>query len=107
MRAQGRGWERGYPGLTTPPAGVPPWTLSEGYDLTATASLGAPPTAEERALMMRALLVDRFGLVAHMEQTEQDVLALVPARSDGRLGPDAAVPEPRVTPPARFSENPG
>ena len=76
-----------YPGLTTPPAGVPPWTLSERYDVTATASLSAPPTAEERALMMRALLVDRFGLVAHMEQTEQDVLALVLARNDGRLGP--------------------
>ena len=31
-----------YPGMSAPVAGVPPWTLSERYDVAATASLTVP-----------------------------------------------------------------
>jgi uncharacterized protein (TIGR03435 family) len=37
--------------------------------------------------MLRALLAERFKLMAHTETKEQPVYALVPARIDGRLGP--------------------
>ena len=36
--------------------------------------------------MMRAMLADRFKLVAHVEKRPHDVYDLVLARSDGRLG---------------------
>jgi uncharacterized protein (TIGR03435 family) len=67
--------------------GLPAWAMSDRYDLLATASL-VNPTAEQRAAMLRAVLVDRFKLVAHMESREQETYDLVVARSDGRLGPD-------------------
>ena len=66
--------------------GLPGWAMSERYDLEATASL-VNPTAEQRAAMLRAVLVDRFKLVAHLENREQPVYDLVKARSEGRLGP--------------------
>jgi uncharacterized protein (TIGR03435 family) len=36
---------------------------------------------------LRALLEDRFKLKAHMETREDQIYALVMARSDGSLGP--------------------
>ena len=66
--------------------GLPGWAMSERYDLEATASL-TNPTPEQRAAMLRAVLVDRFKLVAHLENREQPVYDLVVARNDKRLGP--------------------
>jgi uncharacterized protein (TIGR03435 family) len=37
--------------------------------------------------MLRALLEDRFKLRTHTETRQQQIYALVKARSDGRLGP--------------------
>jgi uncharacterized protein (TIGR03435 family) len=37
--------------------------------------------------MLKSLLADRFKLVAHIEKKEMPIYALIPARSDGRLGP--------------------
>ena len=37
--------------------------------------------------MLRTLLRDRFGMVAHTETREMPILALRVARADGRLGP--------------------
>lgn len=68
--------------------GLPSWAESERYDVTATATLSAPPTPDERREMMRAMLVDRFGLRAHYESREEPAFALVLARGDGRLGPE-------------------
>lgn len=65
--------------------GLPDWARREYYDVDATSTLSAA-TMEDRAEMMRAMLADRFKLLAHIEQRPQSVLALVLARRDGRLG---------------------
>jgi len=64
--------------------GVPDWAVTERYDITARAA--GPITAEQRRLMLQALLKDRFKLVARLEKREVSVLALMLARSDGKLG---------------------
>lgn len=69
-------------------AGVPRWAFTERFDVTARVSPGRRrPTAEERRAMMRALLVNRFGLAWHMELREGPAYDLIRARQDGRLGP--------------------
>lgn len=65
--------------------GLPDWAMREYYDLTATSSLSSA-TPADRAAMMRAMLVDRCKLAAHIEPRERDVYELVIARSDGKLG---------------------
>ena len=65
--------------------GGPPWLDSDRFDITATA--GGPATREQRVSMLKALLEDRFKLVARIEPREMQVLALVLARSDRQLGP--------------------
>ena len=65
-------------------AGVPDWAVTERYDITARAA--GPVTQEERRLMLQALLADRLKLVARWEKREVSVLALMLARSDGKLG---------------------
>jgi uncharacterized protein (TIGR03435 family) len=65
--------------------GLPSWAMSERYNVSATSSL-SQATLEDRAAMLRAMLADRFKLVAHVEKREQQVFDLVVARGDGRLG---------------------
>lgn len=78
-------------GRAYPPAipremiGLPEWSRTEYYDVAATASL-SHATPEDRAAMLRAMLADRFKLVAHFEDRDQPVYALVLARRDGKLG---------------------
>jgi len=66
--------------------GMPSWAMSEYYDVSATSTL-TNATPEDRVAMLRAMLADRFKLVAHFEKREQPVYDLMLARSDGRLGP--------------------
>jgi hypothetical protein len=47
--------------------GLPDWAENEMYDVSATSSL-ARATTEDRLAMWRAMLADRFGLVAHLEK---------------------------------------
>jgi uncharacterized protein (TIGR03435 family) len=76
--------------------GGPSWISSERFDIVAKAEDGTPPetpsldrTGPGRIqLMIRALLAERFQLVAHNEDRELPIYALVLARSDGKLGPD-------------------
>ena len=65
-------------------AGVPDWAVAERYDITARAT--GPINTEERRLMLQALLKDRLKLEARWEKREVSVLALMPARNDGKLG---------------------
>lgn len=63
----------------------PDWLDSERFDIVARAPEGTPNRL--RPAMLRALLVERFKLVTHIEAKEQPVYMLVPAGNDGRLGP--------------------
>jgi uncharacterized protein (TIGR03435 family) len=65
--------------------GLPEWTMSERYDIVAKAPAGS--TRAQTTAMLRAMLADRLKVTGHVEEREQDVFALVRARSDGRLGP--------------------
>ncbi len=94
--------------------GAPAWVLSDRYDLQATAN--ATTTSDDLRLMLRALLVERLKLVAHLEAREEPAYFLVAARPDGRLGPQiarttrdcaavaaanqAGLPRPQLDPPA-------
>ena len=67
--------------------GLPEWSRTDRYDVSATSPLGRPATPQERAAMMRAMLADRVHLVTHAEKRELPAYDLVLARRDGRLGP--------------------
>jgi uncharacterized protein (TIGR03435 family) len=77
---------RAYAPVVLDTAGLPDWASREQWDVTTTATR-ANVTMEERAAMLRAMLADRFKLVAHAEKRPREVYELVPARADGRLGP--------------------
>lgn len=65
--------------------GLPAWANEERYDVIAKAA--RPITEAERRLMLRSLLLDRFGLKAHFEPRELTVYVMTRARADGTLGP--------------------
>jgi uncharacterized protein (TIGR03435 family) len=67
--------------------GLPEWTESTPFDVTATYSPQSAPTDQDVRLMLRTLLADRFGLVMHTETRELPTYSLVLARKDGKLGP--------------------
>ena len=72
--------------------GGPDWVRTDRFDLEArfdpSAPLGGFSTPAQRmSAMMKSMLRDRFGLVAHTETREMPILALKLARDDGRLGP--------------------
>jgi uncharacterized protein (TIGR03435 family) len=71
--------------LPTDIAGLPGWATSEGYDVSTTSTL-TQASADDRTAMLRAMLADRFKLVAHVEPREHQVFDLVLAREDKRLG---------------------
>jgi bla regulator protein BlaR1 len=66
---------------------VPAWIDTDHFDIVAKAEgNGQPPPAGQVALMLRALLAERFNLAVHEEQKDLPIYALVKARQDGRLG---------------------
>jgi uncharacterized protein (TIGR03435 family) len=66
--------------------GGPDWLASDRFDIVAKAPDGTTGP-EQMRLMLRALLADRFKLVARTETREMPIYSLVLAREDGRLGP--------------------
>jgi len=68
--------------------GMPDWVATERYDITGKPAPGSNPTREQRAEMMRAMLIERMKVAGHIEEQEQTTFALVVAQSDGRLGPE-------------------
>jgi uncharacterized protein (TIGR03435 family) len=66
---------------------LPGWAGSRKFDIVARSS-GEPLTYSRLRAMSRVLLEDRFRLDASYERAEVPVFALVPARSDGRPGPN-------------------
>jgi uncharacterized protein (TIGR03435 family) len=65
--------------------GLPDWAASTRYDITAKAE--GEPTREQILRMLRALVVERFGLQYHTEQRDIPVYFLVPAHADRTPGP--------------------
>jgi uncharacterized protein (TIGR03435 family) len=65
--------------------GLPAWTREARYDITAKAA--RPITVDERRLMMRTLLVERFNLKARFETREQTVYVMTRLRPDEAPGP--------------------
>ena len=85
--------------------GLPEWTASERFDITAKPPAGA--TQEERSQMFRRMFEDRMQLRAHVGEREQMAFSLVVDRSDGPLGPaisvstlDCSGPVPQVQTPS-------
>jgi uncharacterized protein (TIGR03435 family) len=66
-------------------SGGPNWIDKDRYMVQGQAE-GMPTPAEIR-LMLKTLLIERFALKTHTATKEMDVLNLVLARSDGKLGP--------------------
>ena len=66
-------------------AGGPGWIASEHFDIVAN-SEATHLSPQDRWMMVRALLADRFKLKMHRESREQSVFGLVLARRDGQLG---------------------
>ena len=65
---------------------APSWIRTEAYDVTARTGRSTPASPASMTAMLQRLLVDRFKLMAHREQREAPVYALLVARNDGRLG---------------------
>jgi uncharacterized protein (TIGR03435 family) len=79
--------------------GLPDWTRTERYDITAKAPAGA--SRDQQQVMWRAAFAERMKLVAHEEEREKDAYTLVLARKDGRLGPQLTPSTLDCTSPAR------
>lgn len=84
--------------------GAPDWTNFERFDVVAT--LPEQASRSQASAMLRALLADRFKLIAHTEVRESPTYALVLARKDGKPGPQlkhatrdcSASPAPQPSP---------
>jgi uncharacterized protein (TIGR03435 family) len=53
------------------------------YDMAASSPLGRDATPDERRAMMRAMLEERFRLIAHIEDRGQATPNLLPMRPTG------------------------
>ena len=65
--------------------GAPSWIDSDRFDVEARPE--RTPDGGQAHAMLRALLAERFRVLAHWETRELPVYNLVKARADGRLGP--------------------
>jgi uncharacterized protein (TIGR03435 family) len=74
------------------------YMTAEKFDVEATFAGDATP--EERAVMMRNLLADRFKVVTHREMRDMPVYILSKSRPDGRIGPQLTVTNPADCDPA-------
>lgn len=65
--------------------GGPDWIRTERFDIEGKAD--GTPNQQQMQTMLRALLADRFHLVARIEQRHRPIYELTRARRDRRLGP--------------------
>jgi len=63
--------------------GGPSWLETDRFDVIAQAPAGSSP--EDRALMLRGLLIERFGLVTHDDAKPLQVFALVQTKRGAQL----------------------
>jgi uncharacterized protein (TIGR03435 family) len=79
-------------------SGASGWMDSEHYDIDAVAA--EPFKKDEYRVMLKALLLDRFGLVIHSEMQDKPGYALVVAKNGSKLRP------PVEDPSVQFSRTP-
>jgi uncharacterized protein (TIGR03435 family) len=84
----------GAPGRSLLPVqivGGPSWLATDRFDIEARVDSTLPSDVQSlsthRSAMLRTLLEDRFKLKTHLETRQEQIYALVKARTDGRLGP--------------------
>jgi uncharacterized protein (TIGR03435 family) len=65
--------------------GGPGWVRSQGFDIEAKIDQRENTTARDFQSRLRALLIDRFRLVTHVETTKRAVYALVQAKGGSTL----------------------
>jgi bla regulator protein BlaR1 len=65
-------------------SGGPAWLSTDRFDIVASAD--GNPSIDEKRMMLRNLLAERFTLRTHTETRELPIYALTMARSDRRLG---------------------
>jgi uncharacterized protein (TIGR03435 family) len=70
----------------------PDWLNTERFDIVAKMPDGATP--DDAPAMLRALLVERFKLVAHPDTQEHPVLALVVGKGGSKLKESPTAPAP-------------
>src|SRR5947207_12119749 len=67
--------------------GGPNWIDDERWNIVATAGSNAGEGEVPWREMLKTLLMERFKLIAHVEQRERPIYGLVFARADKQLGP--------------------
>src|SRR5262245_56105659 len=67
--------------------GGPGWIDTDRWDIVATAGSNSGNGEVPWREMLKTLLIERFKLVAHVEQRERPIYVLVFARADRQLGP--------------------
>ncbi len=67
-------------------AGGPGWIDTDRWDIVATAGANAGEGETPWREMLKTLLMERFKLVAHVEQRERPIYGLVFAKADKQLG---------------------
>jgi uncharacterized protein (TIGR03435 family) len=73
-------------------AGGPAWVDATKYDITAKTPGDLQPNHAEQMRMLRALLVERFGLTFHREPREMSMYAMRLAKGGAKLNPSTAAP---------------
>jgi uncharacterized protein (TIGR03435 family) len=76
--------------------GGPDWINSDRFDIEGQA--GPEASQADIRAMVQALLVERFRLASHSEARDMPIFALMPARSDGTLGPALRQSGPECAP---------
>lgn len=72
--------------------GGPRWVEEEKFDITAKPEIAGYPSAKQLKVMIRGLLMARFGLASHSEQKELQVYAIRQSKDGARLAEEMNLP---------------
>ncbi|HWG16338.1 MAG TPA: TIGR03435 family protein [Acidobacteriaceae bacterium] len=74
----------------------PDWTRTELWDAKGYADVAGQPDREQMQSLVRKLLAERFGLMAHTEQREMQTYALTVAKAGPKMKTSAGDPNGRA-----------
>lgn len=72
--------------------GLPDWAKTEHFDADGVPNIEGEPNLKQFQLMVRKLLVERFGLVMHTDRRELSVYALTVAKGRSKMAKSAGDP---------------